>query len=239
MKLLTSNYSIRFALASGALVVVQSAFAGSIIANYTYGLGVTKVQFSTTFSGNMNLGTTQFTGTRVGGTDTFVPNNFKAYCVEIGETLAQGVRTHPNVFPLLGSSTNTGGSSGPILFDATRTSNLKKLWGTFFGLIGNNAQLSAAFQLAQWELTFDDDLSLDKFTTSRMWVKAADFQPGITNVAKNWLAQIKDGTATQEKELLLLSGPGIQDQITPVPEPASIAGIGLGVLALLRRRKSK
>lgn len=231
----------RFAFVAGVAIVASSAFAGDISANYSYYTGITNVNFMTDFGSvvaHNGQGTTQFYGNRTGGSDTLVPNNFPAYCVEIGETLGQGGNYHPNVFNLLGSSTNGGGISGPVLFDATRTMNLECLWGTFFPLIGGNGTLSAAFQLAQWELTFDNDVTLVGATGARFWVDGSQFQAGITDVAESWLTDIRNGSATTKQKMALLTGPGIQDIITPVPEPASFLALGLGgAMVALRRRK--
>lgn len=214
--------------------------AGTLVANWNYELGITNVRFTADLpglQGAANQGTTRFHAVRTGGTDTILPNDFRSYCAEIGENLSEGNHTHTNVTSLLGSTTNGGGVSGPVLFDATRTSNVAKLWGTYFNTIGNDAQKSAAFQLAQWELAFDDDVTLAEANGARLWVASGQESAGITDVAEGWLAAIRNGDATTMSDMVLITGPGIQDQIAAVPEPGTIAALGLGAVALIRRRK--
>ena len=234
------NTVLRLGSFVGSALMLTGAYAGDISANYTYGLGVTNANVNSIWTGATAFGTTQFQGVRTGGSDTFVPNNFNAYCVEIGETLGQGGNYHPNVYNLLGSTTNTGGTTGPIFFDAVRTANLQTLWGSYFSTIGVDPNQSAAFQLAQWEIAFDDDLTLVQGNGSRFWVDGGQFQGGITDAAETMLTGIRNGSVTTQQQLVLLTGAGIQDLVTPVPEPASLLALAFGgVAAIARRRRNK
>ena len=220
-----------------------AAHAGMITADYTYLNSITGVNFTAALpglSGASSQGTTLFGGLRTDlpagpGVDNNVPLNFRAFCVEIGENLAQGSQSHSSVTPLLGSSTNSGGVSGPVLFDAVRTANLQTLWGSYFSSVVD-ANSAAAFQLAQWEIAFDDDVTLSN-PLGRLYVDGGQFQAGITDTAETWLTNIRTGSATTQSSLYLLSGQGVQDLVTPVPEPGTVAALGLGAIALLRRHK--
>jgi len=219
---------------------VHSAHAGDISANYVFGYGVHPVDFHANLpfsSGQAQILATEFQGTRTGGTDTLVPNSFTAYCVEINEPANNSI-THNDVFPLLGSTTNGGGISGPVFFDAVRTRNMQLLWGGFQSLVNDNLTMRA-FQLAAWEITFDDDLTLVQGGGSRFWVDPGQNQAGITNVAEGWLQSIAANPNGPQTSLLLLTSAGVQDMVTPVPEPATLAALGLGGLALLRRRRKQ
>lgn len=222
-----------------AAAAASGAFAGDITAFYTL-LYKAFPNLTLDFGGgpvDYNLTSEQFNGVRTGGTDTLVPNVFTAYCVEVGEGIGNGLNTHPNVAPLLGSTTFTGGWSGPVFFDAVRTDRMERLWGTFFPLVGSSPTNNAAFQLCVWELTFDTDVTLVELPLARMWVRPAFAQPGITALAQSWLDAVRTGTATTKQELLLMYGEGVQDLITPVPEPASMLALGAGAAMLLRRRR--
>lgn len=222
------------------LAALQAAKAGTFIGNWSYQLDATTVKFKTDLPGHQGARedtSVQFHAVRTGGTDTLAPKEFDSYCVEIGEGIGEGGNTHANVSHLLGSKTDLGGISGPVLFDAVRTENMEKLWGNFYAMIGNDSNKSAAFQLATWEIAFDDDLTLDD--EGKLWVRHSQFQAGITDVAQGWLDAIRSGQAESRVGLLLLSGEGIQDQVTMVPEPATMAGIGFGLAAIARKRRRK
>lgn len=215
-----------------AITGASSAFAGDIFANYSFALD-RDVNFKLNGNTKNDQATVQFRAVRTGGTDTIVDHEYKAYCVELAESIGSGNQHHNNVTTLLGSTTTSG-----VLFDAVRTRNLQLLWGNAFSLIGSDAKKSAAFQLAQWEITFDDDLSLSKYgATHKLYVKDDQYQSGITNVARDWLEQIRNNNWTQQKGLVLLSGHGIQDLVTTVPEPTTIGVLAVGGLALLRRKR--
>lgn len=233
---------LRSAAAIGCIAcAVSSAHAlGSISANYSIVGGIGNPNF--TYAGNpYSPGGGVAYGVRTGGTDTTVPANFLAVCVEVGEPLnVPANNTHPDVFPLLGSSTNGGGISGPVLFTAARTKALQKLWGSYFGAASGGGAPAYAFQLASWEIAFDNALDLTTLPgPGNMFVSGGQFQAGITDVAETWLTAIRNDVndAMPQTPLLLLTGQGVQDLVTPVPEPATLAAVALGLGAVLRRRR--
>lgn len=204
-----------------------SSYGATLTATYTFAMNQ-GVSFSMgSLTGAQTAG---INGVRTGGTTTLLPGApyaFNAYCVEVTEHISGGSQTHTDVSNLLGSTTVTGG----VFFDAVRTTRIEKLWGTYFPTIAGNANRSAAFQLAQWEICFDTDMNLaggGTFTSS----------DSVAALAQSFLDGISNGSATQRQGMILLSGEGIQDQVTPVPEPASMTALALGAAAMLRRRKS-
>ncbi len=232
------------ALVVGSLLGT-SAFAGTIHAHYELAYDTQKVKLYTNLPGHtgaLEPSAAILAGDRLDlpagpGVDTNVPDLFNTACVEIGENInVPSNSTHPNVYPLLGATTTLGGYSGPVYFDAARTKATEKLWGAFFGSVVNKTT-AAIFQLCQWEIAFDTDLTLnDPTQLTPFFVKPGQFQAGITDVAEGWLATIRNDTNDQlpRTSMLLLSGPGIQDLVTPLPEPASLA---LLLAGLLIRRK--
>ncbi|RIK64561.1 MAG: hypothetical protein DCC65_14125 [Planctomycetota bacterium] len=228
-----------------ALFSAVPARAGTISADYLPLFG-TAIYYSTNLPGHIGPKTTNsgiFLAFRDDlpagpGVDDKVPFFFRASCVEIGEPLQlPNNNAHATVTHLLNATTNAGGISGPVTFDAQRNERAEKLWGAFLAGVGNQLQ-AAAFQLALWEISFDDDMTLAGPGTP-FYVGAAQFQPGITDLAESWLSQIFSDDATDllpETRLLLLSAPGVQDVVTPVPEPAT-AGLVLlaGALSAARR----
>ena len=223
-----TNYKVIsiVALVTGAV----SANAGSITANYSFQFttGTSFIYNSNPQSPNAALIQGVRTDLPAGiGVDSNVPKNFDAYCVEVGETIGGGSNTHAQVLPLLGSVTASGGITGPVTFTAARTKALETLWGSYKSAVVD-AATSTAFQIAQWEITFDTGLDL---TSGLMTASNAQ--------AQTWLTNIKNGTVTNRQALYHLKKDGLQDLVTPVPEPGTIAALGLGIGALLKRRARK
>lgn len=223
-----------------ALVAVSAAQAGTLKGIYNTAFAK-QTQFETTFGGHHDQSAVQWQATRTGGTDVTVASAFNAYCVELGEFISPGSEVTHNVTPLLGSTTDAGGTSGPVNFTAARTKNLQTLWGSFYASVGDK-NTSAAFQMAVWEIAFDDDLSLTN-DSGRMYGTDRDLATTgiqldpVSQMAQSWLTQIASGAATKQQSLVLLSGKGVQDLITAVPEPATLFAMGVGIAALVARKK--
>ncbi|MBS1706267.1 MAG: PEP-CTERM sorting domain-containing protein [Armatimonadetes bacterium] len=220
----------------GALALVAGAQAGTLSANYT-SVNPKSVQFVLN-GAQKNLTANEWSGHRTGGTDNRVSSKFIAFCVEITEYIdTSKVNTHASVTDLLNSTTNAGG----VNFDATRTKNLETLFGSYLGSV-NSADTTAAFQLAAWEIAFDTDLSLTNKNGKMYGVDRNTSQSGIqldavSTISQTWLSSIKSGAATKRTGLLLLSGKGVQDLVTPVPEPMTMLVLGAGAAFAARRRK--
>jgi hypothetical protein len=152
--------------------------------------------------------------------------------------------------------------TGNVFFTASRTLALQKMWGYLLGttaglmlpggpsstewFTGNgNAWGSddyAAFQLAQWEIMFDTNLSLGAGGTFR---DSGSTNATIRSKADNFLAQASS-YGGQLANVYLLRGGNIQDQITgslppnpggnTVPEPFTMGLCAAGAAAFVRRR---
>lgn len=109
-----------------------------------------------------------------------------------------------------------------------------------------------AFQLALWELSHDDDFTLglptDGLGLSGTVSASSDknnwtFNAAVTMINAANAANIPSTYTSTEWEIVTLANvgePGTQDLVTAVaaiPEPTSLALLGLGGLALLRRRR--
>lgn len=236
---------LKFGALLSAVGAVGAARAFDLGADYTFLLSK-GVDYSTnrgSWTGNHSSTTAVIHGNRsagaAGGTTTllpYAPFEFDAYCAELGQTIGGGYSKHQSVVPLLGAATTPGVSTGQVLFDANRTKNLELLWANFKSQ-ATDLNHSAAFQLAQWELVYDDDATLEHNNSSKFW---SDSSHTYRNIAEGWLSQIKNGTLTSRQSLVLLSDGNNQDQITTlVPEPVTLVGLSIGVIALLRRRNKK
>lgn len=239
------NSSLKFGALLCAMSVVGVASAFDLGADYTFLLSK-GVDYSTnrgSWTGNHSSTTAVIHGNRsagaAGGTTNllpYAPFEFDAYCAELGQTIGGGYSKHQTVVPLLGAATTPGVTTGQVVFDANRTKNLELLWANFKSQ-ATDLNHSAAFQLAQWELCYDDDVTLDENSTAKFWSNSNNT---YRNIAEGWLSQIKNSTVTNRLNLVLLSDDGNQDQITTlVPEPLSVIGLSIGFAALLRRRNKK
>ncbi len=225
-------------LASVAVAGAATAHANvSITAGYTFSFQA-PINTTSFFAGPTTEDTARFNGQRLDlpagpATDTNVPEFFTAYCVEV-DTFILNPSLH-KAFPLLGSTTNVvgGGGSPAVFFDAARTASMERLWGGFIGAV-NNEFSSAAFQLAVWEISYDTDTTL--VGPGAYFVDAAQFQPGITDLAESWLAVVRSGAPLPSQTLMLLTAPGTQDIIT-TPTPGATLLLGLASLTALRRRR--
>jgi hypothetical protein len=102
--------------------------------------------------------------------------------------------------------------------------------------VGNNTDKSAGLQLAIWNAVYDND-----FTLGAGSFKATGGHSTARAYASNFLAEMQNqGPITGETATYLnATGNYGQDLITPVPEPASLTllGLGLGAAGLVSKRK--
>lgn len=116
--------------------------------------------------------------------------------------------------------------------------------GTGLGLAGKilaanftsakTANEQAALQLAIWSALEDNGTS---FNASGTNFKANNFSTTVLGLASTYYTKGFTTTPTAQVNFYKAGGAGGQSQIQVVPEPATMAMLGLGALGMLRRRK--
>ncbi len=186
--------------------------------------------------------------TKTGGTGqgNIWPNGLiAAFCFEPPEEAPTGTTTYDVVLPEQAPKP-TDFLGGPIGFE--KAEYIRELWGRFFDPAWVNGEpftsqqnsRAAAFTAAIWEILYEDlppsplgwDVTVDGTPGDlglRCWTEGAA-------TANDWLHAL-DGTGP-EADLRVFISEGNQDYIIQVPEPVTIALLGLGSLGLLRKRRA-
>jgi hypothetical protein len=215
------------AAASVALATAPIAHAGILTSSGLSGEGVT-INYN-----NANSATTAgvFTGTFDGGSG---PVGIMYWCVDILKHVS---------FPPFSYSGYTAApfESLPLTFDATRQLNVARLFTNNFGTALSDAQHSAAFQIALWDILFDNDANISTYGGAGQFGLSAGNAATIL-LAQGYVSNL--GGGNPQFPLTQLTSRDHQDFVTPgtpglVPEPSPLPllGAGLAVMVFAMRRR--
>lgn len=178
------------------------------------------------------------------GAGAIWPNSLlTGFCIEAEEPSLPTTHTYSVELP--------ENNYNPVLNEflgVQKASYLSELWGRYYdaswsGLGSHTAgqdQEAAAFAAAVWEIVYEDVP-----VSSLLWDVGTDGTPGIAGfssfqanagLANSWLHSL-DGTGPMAN-LAVFSNQGAQNFIVQVPEPATVALLGLGgIMSVIRRRR--
>lgn len=222
--------------ASGAIMGTVSASMNNISPGLSMATWITPYDTSW-YSGltgrcNMSYGTYSPGAPRVSG---------PAYCTEVegwrfGSWYTMNIRPVSET-PLTSGPSDTGG--GPMA--GAKAEALKELWGRFIGQTGTDNVACAAFQLAVWEIVYEDLYVQSppgwNVLSGKFKARADAGNPTLAiNQANLWLGQVNG--SGPKANLYGLSLGGVQDVIV-TPEPATTVLLALGGLAMLVRNRRR
>ena len=161
----------------------------------------------------------------------FAPT-FQGFCIDLTEYVQVGHDYSWTTHPVADSPTSNAGPMG-----AVSAANLGRLFAnryTALASAANQNQAYAAFQIAVWEIVFDDGLDLSGGS-----LKCTNAPSGTIALAQSWLDTLGSG---QGWNLITIDDePGCAQGhqgyvLTPTPGAAALLGLG-GMVSGRRRRR--
>jgi hypothetical protein len=163
------------------------------------------------------------------GLGQHVPN--WGFCVELTQGTIDGWTNVINVedAPLPPNATYG------IPMGITKANYIRELWGRNFNSswsTGGNTDGAQAFGAAIWEIVFETGPW--DVTSGTVY---GSYSSAVGTLANQWLSQLTGNSAYFASNLCVISTDAGQDFLVQVPEPVTLALVGLGGLLLRRRAR--
>ncbi|WP_371056002.1 VPLPA-CTERM sorting domain-containing protein [Rhodosalinus sp. K401] len=232
------------ALAAGATLVAGAAQADTITqqensvfgSNGSANVSVNDSGFGGAGSSNVIAGAFALNSTNTSYTDA--AGDFVAFCLDIFNNLNLGTRGDYEVTttPYIGATTSSPGDISDRIGDVQRLFNT-----AYAGVDLSDDNQSAGFQLALWEVVFEDSVSSTGFDLASGDFTVTNASSSLRNTAQGYLDGIFGANTGNYQLTYLESTQGGQNLVTMAPIPLPAGGVlllgALGGLAVARRRR--
>lgn len=189
-------------------------------------------------------GSTQFYAGAINWSEPGSGQAFTTFCIEVTQLVSD-----PTTFTVQTAPDGTGWFDNDPTDTLLRARLLQNLYNEFYASASLNEATSAAFQLAVWEIVYEDlgsdgnidlDVNDGGFEVTGGSVTAIDpvLNLSAASLANAWLSQLNtDGTPVSGLQAWTSNDGQNQLWLIPLPGPAAMGLAGMLGLAVARRRR--